>query len=445
VISTHQIEGRSENVPDRCVTAEDGGTSLAQRNEKELPMVGMRTGYSPLFLQLGLPPMLIQDQAAALPPFALFPIHAAALNALGGGMPMLGNSPIPAALLMPNPMMMFPLMQAITGAGYAPNNGRQSAPGEEQVDLRDLGWASNRKEAKRMERALKNNPRARAAFEAAVGGRIVDWGGRNDGRLTIERFPQGVAPTGPQSLVAVNPSAALIAGMLSGMSQANASSLAQMGGPQQFGGGGPGAMNPFLMMAMLAFMGLLGQLMGGGMGGGFPGGGFPGLPGFPGGFPNPFGAGTGSIGGTLGMPPFSFDMLSGAGAGSWNPLAAPGHINNTNPGYEAAHQQQVAAVLNDPSLSVEDKVMLMLALIMKKMDDDIEKQMQYINALQQQQANRNKAGGAKGKGGSSPSVDVEMQKLQRMITKRAQLFEMASNIMKKYDDTARAAIQKINQ
>jgi hypothetical protein len=186
---------------------------------------------------------------------------------------------------------------------------------------------------------------------------------------------------------------------------------------------------------------------------------------------------TGSFGGALGQAPFpmaspfGFGLLDGAGFGSGNPLAMPGRIGNTNPAYEAAHTAQVSSVMNDPSLSVEDKIMLCLMLICKKMDNDIENQMQYINAIQNQQANRQKkgqalgaigtiAGGiiggpvgagvggslggkAGGGGNSAPSVDIETKKLERMITKRAQMFEMLSNIMKKYDETAKNTIQQI--
>jgi hypothetical protein len=88
--------------------------------------------------------------------------------------------------------------------------------------------------------------------------------------------------------------------------------------------------------------------------------------------------------------------LGGGGMGSWNPLAMPGRINNTNPIYEYAHQAQVAGVMMDPSLSVEDKVTLMLMLIMKKMDRDIARQAQYINSIQQQQSKNHGKGKAVG-------------------------------------------------
>jgi hypothetical protein len=161
--------------------------------------------------------------------------------------------------------------------------------------------------------------------------------------------------------------------------------------------------------------------------------------------------------------------------GSWNPMAMPGRTNNTNPIYEKMHQAQVASVLHDPSLSVEDKVTLMIMLIMNKMDKDIERQAQYINAIQQQQSNRGQMGGMLGMVGgvagtvfggpvggmlggqlggmlgggmgndSGPSIDVETMKLKRMIDKRSQMFDMLRQIIDKYNETAKGIIQSIGR
>ena len=134
-------------------------------------------------------------------------------------------------------------------------------------------------------------------------------------------------------------------------------------------------------------------------------------------------------------------------------MAMPGRINNTNPYYENAHQAQTSALLADPSLTVEDKVTLLIMLIMKKMDKDIERQAQYINSIQQQQSSRSNGGG-KGKSGpfgqagggnNSPSIDVETMKLKRMIDKRGQMFDMLRQIIDKYNETAKGIIQSIGR
>jgi hypothetical protein len=122
---------------------------------------------------------------------------------------------------------------------------------------------------------------------------------------------------------------------------------------------------------------------------------------------------------------------------------------------DVRQSSQMQQVLNDASLAVEDKVMLMLMLIMKKMDEDIEKQaaaIQAINAPRPPLPFFFVPGGAFMGGGmmtpvpqqgSSPSIDVETQKLQRMIQKRSQMFEMLSRIMEHYNETAKSIVQNL--
>lgn len=418
-----------------------------------------------LMAQLGLPGYILQQNAAQIPAFALPGIHEAYMNALGPAAFLQQGMPIPPALFMPNPAQMMPVMSPICGCGYSGH--QHAAPGPERMDLGNgagTGWWARtfnpeRREAARVERVLRNNPVARAAFEQAIGGRITDFGDRNDGIFTIQRNPSGA----PMPGIAMNPAAMTMNGMFQQMDQSILSQVATLGLLGAGGGLLAGAAfgNPFGGLVLGGLTGLAGGALTGLAGGGGPWGN-----------PLAFGLGSNPLLGQLGMPNSGpFGPMNGAGWGSMNPNAAPGNINNTNPLYEQQHQAQVNAVLNDPSLSVEDKVMLMLMLIMKKMDQDIERQMQYINSLQQQQSQRQAKGKALGAlgtiaggviggpigagvggklggklggaGNSSPSVDVETQKLQRMIQKRSQMFEMCSAIMRKYDDTAKSVIQNI--
>jgi hypothetical protein len=107
----------------------------------------------------------------------------------------------------------------------------------------------------------------------------------------------------------------------------------------------------------------------------------------------------------------------------------------------------VSGVLNDASLTVEDKVTLMIMMIMKKMDKDIEQEANHVNSLQQQQdANGQGEAGANGSGSSSsPSIDVETMKLKRLIDKRSQMFDMLRQIIDKYNETAKGIIDSMRQ
>jgi hypothetical protein len=353
------------------------------------------------------------------------------LGAYGyGGMPPMG--------FVPAPSMMMPMMAPMCGCGYSGfggfGGGMQKvdlAPGASNVPFFSAALDPRRRAAGDLERMLRYNPSARAAFEAHVGGRIVDFGLRNDGKMTIQRFGPGYGGgyggmMPPLGLGMMNPMASTAFGWLSGITNAV---TGVFGG---LGGGLMGAANPFM------------GFMGAGLGNVF-------------GMMGPAGPGFGAFDNS--------GVMGGRGFGSWNPLAMPGRINNTNPYYENAHQAQVAGVLSDPSLTVEDKVTLMIMLIMKKMDQDIERQSQYINSIQQQQSNRGggkggkggkggggfmgvgkgKGGGGAGGGGESPSIDVETMKLKRMVDKRSQMFDMLRQIIDKYNETAKGIIQSIGR
>jgi hypothetical protein len=350
----------------------------------------------------------------------------------------------PPFLGIPSPMSMYPMMSALSGSGYAGGIQRiDLSPGSTNIPFFSQMFDPQRRMAAMFERQLQTNPYARAAFEAQIGGRIIgDF--RNDGVITVQRFAPGFAPVPG---MAFNPLANTAVGYMSSMNGAVLQQAAGMGwGNAPYALGGLYGGNPFPAFLMS------------GLGGMMPNG-------------PAFGA-SGTVG--IGSPSaWGFNALQGPlggqGVGSWNPLAQPGRINNTNPLYERAHQAEIDSVLRDPSLTVEDKVTLMIMLIMKKMDEDIERQAQYINAIQQQQSNRGQTGetggtgGKFGKGGSpatgglvggqgggldnqsSPSIDVETMKLKRMIDKRSQMFDMLRQIIDKYNQTAKGIIDSIGR
>ena len=94
-------------------------------------------------------------------------------------------------------------------------------------------------------------------------------------------------------------------------------------------------------------------------------------------------------------------------------------------------------------------------LIMKKADDDIKRQTQYINSVQQQQARGPDQTGWDGSGGvlgnpmgggnDSPSIDVETMKLSRMVEKRGQMFDTLRQIIDRYNQTAKSMIESIGR
>ncbi|MEL7370863.1 MAG: hypothetical protein AAFN74_18220, partial [Myxococcota bacterium] len=323
------------------------------------------------------------------------------------------------------PGAMMPMMAPYAAAGYAGGFQHMDlAAGSTNIPVVSWLLSGRRRAAGRMEHMLRKNPHMRAAFEAQMGGRIVNFGIRNDGKFTIQRFGPGFGMG-----AAINPMMAPAMGYMSGMGSFVNASAMSMGLPMGMPMFGANSMFRTPFMGMTA-MGLYNAA----------------------GLRSP----SNVAGGMYGFHDNS-GVWGGRGFGSVNPQTMPGRINNTNPAYEMYHQHEADVLLADPSLTVEDKVTLLLMLIMKKMDRDIENQAQYINSIQQQQSNR----GGKGKIGNpmntgpfgqlsgsdnqSPSIDVETMKLKRLIDKRSQMFDMLRQIIDKYNETAKNMIQSMSR
>lgn len=215
----------------------------------------------------------------------------------------------------------------------------------------------------------------------------------------------------------------------------------------------------------------------------------------------PFGFGPGGLGGCFpGFGPAhgalgQLGQLIGLSHGANGVLAQSGNhsIQNSNPLREARYAADIERIFADPSLSVEDQVMLVLMRIMNKMDEDITRQTKHLARLQNQQNGRKKkkkggiggmvggvakmaggvagtafggpvggmagnmaggmlggilgGGGGAGGGvaGDKPTVDTEAMKLSQMVKKRGNLFEALKGILDKYNETAKNTAQGIGR
>jgi len=351
--------------------------------------------FSSLFAQLAIPQSQLMNAASQIPPFAL-PTLYSGFDGVSGQNLLFTNGAIAPFLSMPSPASMMGAMQPIAGGGYA--QGFSMPPYNADNFLAGM-MDPQRRDATQMARVLRSDPFARSAFEQALGGKIVDFGDTTGGPMAIQRF-QSNPFINAMGGGALGPVASQIGNLYNQMNQG------------VVGGGGQ---NPFLPLALNGFTGMANQL----------------LSAAPGGF-------DGYKGGVQGMAP-----LFGTGQASWNPLAQPGKIQGGNAAMEGAHSAQISSVLSDPSLSMEDKIMLSLMLVCSKMDDDIKRQTEYLNNLQNQQGARKGGGKAGGKAGgdAEKSIDLETKKLERMITKRSQLFDTLGKIMERYDQSAKNVIQ----
>lgn len=280
-----------------------------------------------------------------------------------------------------------------------------AAPGQNPFGLPAL---FARHQGGRFERLLNRNPFARAQAEMMLGGRILP-DGLADGRITVQPFAPGFFPAGGAG------------NMAAGHAMHALNQLQQAAYSAGFNAGGGGAaMAGYNQMMLGGLANLLGTMAQGAGPGGAPAfgnrgaGGAPVNPAFQNGN-NPF-----EVGGQI--------------PAARNPNG--GQIKWANPA--GVRGGDVSAVLNDPSLTVEDQVVLMLMMIMKQMDKKIKAQADYVNKIQQQ-ANKGE------QGGDAPSIDVETMKLKRMVDKRSQMFDFLRQIVDKYNQTAKNMIDSIGR
>jgi hypothetical protein len=122
------------------------------------------------------------------------------------------------------------------------------------------------------------------------------------------------------------------------------------------------------------------------------------------------------------------------------PIRGPGDYQATL----GMDNMDISQVMNDSSLTVEDMVTLMIMLIMQKMDQDIKREAERINKLQQQQSDYKNKNDNK-EMPNSPSIDIETLKLKRLVDKRSQMFDLLRQIIDKYNQTAKGIIDTMGR
>jgi hypothetical protein len=130
----------------------------------------------------------------------------------------------------------------------------------------------------------------------------------------------------------------------------------------------------------------------------------------------------------------TFDQVATQAGAALN-VASPGHLEQPQEfagkaGSSSSWLREVARAMGDAEMKVADNV--------KSLSDKVGQD------LDQSKQTTAPKGTAK-QGGSSPSIDVETQKLQRMIEKRSQMFDMLRQIIDKYNSTAKGMIQSLGR
>ena len=128
----------------------------------------------------------------------------------------------------------------------------------------------------------------------------------------------------------------------------------------------------------------------------------------------------------------------GKESASWQNLAGTLRNQNLNAQLDgkAPEAGKKAAVKN-----TEDENLLTMQATVKHMDKEIETQIKRIKELEGQVSK----GDPKTKKAAEKSLDVETQKLQRMVQKRSQMFEMLGRVIDRYNEQAKKTIDSLGR
>jgi hypothetical protein len=104
----------------------------------------------------------------------------------------------------------------------------------------------------------------------------------------------------------------------------------------------------------------------------------------------------------------------------------------------------VKGIINDPSLSLEEKIEAILMALTERMDGDILQTMDDLAAAQDRQSGiKNGKGDEKALADAQRDVDRIQMRLQKLIEKRKMMFEMMSTLSMKFNEMAKTALSNM--
>ncbi|HYO73234.1 MAG TPA: hypothetical protein VEU33_44935 [Archangium sp.] len=101
-------------------------------------------------------------------------------------------------------------------------------------------------------------------------------------------------------------------------------------------------------------------------------------------------------------------------------------------------------IINDPSMSLEEKIEAILMALTEKMDGEILQTMDDLAAAQDKQAGiKNGKGDEKALSDSQRDIDRLNLRLQKLVEKRKTMFEMMSTLSMKFNEMAKTALSNM--
>jgi hypothetical protein len=142
------------------------------------------------------------------------------------------------------------------------------------------------------------------------------------------------------------------------------------------------------------------------------------------------------------MPP-----PSGTGVGTQPPVSGgsrPEEPTRPPSSTSGSASSSVKGIINDPSMSLEEKIEAILMALTERMDNDILKTMDDLAAAQDRQSGiKNGKGDEKALADAQRDVDRIQMRLQKLIEKRKMMFEMMSTLSMKFNEMAKTALSNM--
>ena len=122
-----------------------------------------------------------------------------------------------------------------------------------------------------------------------------------------------------------------------------------------------------------------------------------------------------------------------------SPSPSPGGVCGTSGAGSSAK-----GIINDPRMSLEEKINAILTNLTEKMDDEILQTMDNLAAAQDRKAGiSNDKGSEKALTESQRDIDRLSMRLQQLVEKRKTMFEMMSTLSMKFNEMAKTALNNM--
>lgn len=106
----------------------------------------------------------------------------------------------------------------------------------------------------------------------------------------------------------------------------------------------------------------------------------------------------------------------------------------------------MSSILNNPHMSVEEKIQAILMLITRDTDDEILDVMQQMASARGERAGLGTDEAAKAREAKLETTMQELNlRLQKLMEKRKQMFDLMSTISSKFNEMAKMAIQNMGR